>query len=297
MPTHASTSRVVRDVIVVGAIWGASVFLQRVALSEIDPLPMVTLRLLAAVAFFVPVIRRVVRGVTHQPRLLLHLGVAGLLNPAATGILSALALRHASSGVVAVLIALGPVVTALLASTLLDEAPLRPHQGAGLAVALAGVIVLVATRTTGLARVAGSPLRGQGMALAVAGLTALAAVYSRQHLVRADPVAAVAGQITASLLVVALVTLSLGGRAALGTITLQGWLAVALSGAIGLSASFILFLRMIAQHGPTASSLALYLMPVTASLLGALFLHESITGPMTVGSILVLAGVFLFTRR
>jgi len=77
---------------------------------------------------------------------------------------------------------------------------------------------------------------------------------------------------------------------------LRGWLAVSVSGAIGLSASFILFLRMIARHGPTASSLALYVMPVAASLLGALFLRESITGPMTLGSTMVLAGVFLFTR-
>jgi drug/metabolite transporter (DMT)-like permease len=43
--------------------------------------------------------------------------------------------------------------------------------------------------------------------------------------------------------------------------------------------------------------LALYVMPVAATLLGALFLGESITAPMTVGSTLVLAGVFLFTRR
>ena len=70
MSTSSSTPEVVRDVVVVGLIWGASVFLQRVAVSEIDPLPMVTLRLLAAVTFFLPVLRRVVRGVAHQPRLL-----------------------------------------------------------------------------------------------------------------------------------------------------------------------------------------------------------------------------------
>jgi drug/metabolite transporter (DMT)-like permease len=297
MPTKSSTAGVVRDVVVVGLIWGASVFLQRVAVSEIDPLPMVTLRLLAAVAFFLPVIRRVVRGVAHQPHLLIHLGVAGLLNPAGTATLSALALRHASSGVVAVLVALGPVLTALLASTIRDEAPLRRGQITGLVVALAGVIVLVATRSTGLASVAHSTLRGHLMALVVAFLTALSAVYARRHLMQADPVAAVAEQITASLLVVALGGLAFGGRVAPGTITLQGWLAVTLSGGIGLSASFVLFLRMIARHGPTASSLALYVMPVAATLLGALFLGESITAPMTVGSTLVLAGVFLFTRR
>jgi drug/metabolite transporter (DMT)-like permease len=93
------------------------------------------------------------------------------------------------------------------------------------------------------------------------------------------------------------VSLSLGGRVVIGTVTLQGWLAVTLSGAIGLSASFVLFLRMIARHGPTTSTLALYVMPVAASLLGALFLRESITSPMIAGSTLVLTGVFLFTRH
>jgi drug/metabolite transporter (DMT)-like permease len=180
---------------------------------------------------------------------------------------------------------------------LLDEGPLRRDQLTGLAAAFAGVVVLIATRSTGLTDVAKGDPRGHLMALTVALMTALSAIYSRRRLVNTDPVAAAAGQIAAGLLFVALVTMSLGERVAIGTVTIQGWLAVILSGAVGLSASFILFLGMIARHGPTASLLALYVMPVAAALLGAVFLRESITLPMAVGSILVLAGVFLFTRR
>jgi drug/metabolite transporter (DMT)-like permease len=69
------------------------------------------------------------------------------------------------------------------------------------------------------------------------------------------------------------------------------------SGAIGLSASFILFLGMIGRHGPTASLLALNVMPVAAALLGTLLLGELLTPPMVAGASLVLLGVFLFTRR
>ena len=293
----SSSTEVMRDILAVGVIWGTSVFLQRVAVLAIDPLPMVTLRLLAAVAFFIPMIPRVVRGLAHQPRLLVDLGVVGLLNPAATGLLSALALRHASSGVVAVLLALGPVLTAVLAHMLLEERRLRWDQLTGLGVAFSGVVVLVATRSTGLSGVASGDSRGQWMALAIAALTAASAIYSRRTLIHADPVAAAAGQMAASLVVVGVLTVALGGWAQAGPVPIRAWLAVGLSGAIGLSASFILFFKMIARDGATTSTLALYVMPVVATLLGALFLKESITLAMTVGSALVLAGVFLFTRR
>ena len=284
-----------RGVLVLGLVWGSSVFLQRVAVSQIDPLTMVTLRLLAAFAFFVPFAPRITRALISRKRVALDVGVVGLLNPTATAILSAYALQRASAGVVAVFNSLGPVISAILATTFLHEQPLRREQFTGLAVAFAGVVMLIATGSTGLTAMGRAGLFGQGMALAVALLTALSAVYARWRLGATDSVAAAGGQIATSLLAVGLIRLVMGGPLRLGAVTYSGWLAVILSGAIGLSASFILFMKMIARHGATATLLAVYVMPVTAAVLGSLFLRETVTVPMASGSLLVLAGVFLFT--
>ncbi len=77
----------------------------------------------------------------------------------------------------------------------------------------------------------------------------------------------------------------------------RAWLAILLSGAIGLSAAFVLFVRMIDRRGPTAALLPTYVMPVVATVLGMLVLGETITPPMIAGSVLVLVGVAIYTQN
>lgn len=296
------SSALARDVVVLGLIWGSSVVFQRLAVAEVAPAPLAALRFLAALLFFVPFLPRVWRGLAGRPRLLLDVVVVGALNPATTAILSGLALQYASSGLVAVLISLGPLLTALLAKLMLDEPPLRRDQLAGLAVALGGVALLVLTRGTGLAAddpAAGAvgELRGHFLALGVALIMALATVYTRRRLAGVDPLAASAGQIVGGMVVILPATALLGGLPDPAVISVAAWAAIVVSGAVGLGASFVLFLGMIERHGPTAALLALYVMPVAAAGLGMLFLGETITTPMAAGAALVLAGVVLFTRR
>jgi drug/metabolite transporter (DMT)-like permease len=292
-----------RDVSVLGLVWGASVVSQRFAVAEVEPLPLVALRLLTALAFFLPFLPRIRRGLAGSPRRLLDIGLVGALNPALCGILSAFALQFASSGLVAVLISLGPLLTVLLAKLLLDEPPLGPTRLAGLALAFGGVALLIATRSTGLEAGAGAPsvadgdLRGHGLALTIAVAMAVAGVYNRRRLGGTDPLAVAAGQIAAGLLLVGPLALLLGEPPPPTEIGGLTWLAIVASGTIGLGASFVLFQGMIGRHGPTAAMLALYTMPVVAAGLGALFLDETISGLMAGGAAPVLAGVVLFTSR
>jgi drug/metabolite transporter (DMT)-like permease len=288
---------------VLGLIWGGSVVFQRFAVAEIEPLPLVALRLLTALAFFLPFLPRIRRGLAGSPRRLLDVAVVGALNPALTGILAGFALQSASSGLVAVLISLAPLLTALLAKLLLDEPPLGPTRLAGLGLAFAGVALLIATRSTGLEAGAAPPgvteghLRGHALSLVVAFAMAVATVYNRRRLGGTDPLAVAAGQIAAGLLLVVPAALLLGTLPPPTAISGPTWLAIVVSGTIGLGASSVLFQGMIGRHGPTAAMLALYTAPVVAAGLGALFLDETISGPMAGGAALVLAGVVLFTRR
>lgn len=291
-----SASALARDVVVLGMVWGASVVLQRIAVAEIEPLPLATLRCAAAFVAFLPFLPRIRRGLAKGARLL-DVAIVGALNPALSGILSGLALQFASSGVVAVLISLAPIFTALLAKLLLDEPPLRRGQLGGLGLAFTGVAVLIATRTNGLGTSLDGDLRGHALALTIAVAMAVSTVYTRRRLVNTDPLAAAAGQIGAGLLLLLPATLLLAEPVVLADIGGLTWLTVIVSGAVGLSASFVLFLGMIERHGPTGALLALYVMPIAATILGALFLGETITAPMGGGTALVLAGVVLFTKR
>ena len=300
-PPRAPASALARDVVVLGLIWGSSVVFQRIAVAEIESVPLIALRLLAAVAFFLPFLPRVWRGLAGSPRRLFDVGFTGALNPTFCGILSGLALQFASSGLVAVLISLGPLFTALLAKLTLDEPPLGRKRLGGLAVAFGGVALLIATRSTGLGDGADGDLRGHALALTIALAMAVAAVYARRHLAGVDPLAGSAGQNMGGLLLIGPVAVLLAGTPVgafePGAVSRLAWLAIVASGTFGLGGSFVLYLGLIARHGPTAAMLALYVMPIFATVLGAIFLGETITAPMAAGAALVLAGVVLFTCR
>ena len=102
--------------------------------------------------------------------------------------------------------------------------------------------------------------------------------------------------VAAACLVAVIVEFVADRQLTLPEITSRAWLAIFLSGAIGLSASFVLFVRMISRHGPTAAVLATYVMPVVAAVLGVIILGETITPSMLAGSLLVLVGVVVFSQ-
>ena len=117
-----------------------------------------------------------------------------------------------------------------------------------------------------------------------------------EYLGEIDATVAVAGQVVGGMLFVVPIQFIRAEPLHIFQLSAGAWLAVALSGVIGLSASFVLLLRIIRNHGPTAAMLNLYVVPATAAALGVFALGETITPAMFVGAALVFGGVFLFTR-
>ena len=271
--------------------------LQRMAVAEVPPAPLVALRLLAALLACLPFALRLRVAVTTRPGLVREFLLVGALNPVLSGLLTALALQHASSGVVAVLQTLSPISSAALAAAVFhEEQALGVRRVAALLVALGGVALLVLTGSSGLAGGVAGDIRGLLFAVCAPVAVSLATIVVRRRLGGTDPRVVASGQITAACLLALPVALLVGPLDGLAQVSPRAWLAIALSGAVGLSASFVLFVRMIGRYGPTAALLATYVMPVVATLLGVVLLGETLTPAMLVGSLLVLAGVVLFTR-
>lgn len=96
----------------------------------------------------------------------------------------------------------------------------------------------------------------------------VAAVYVRRNLSGTSALVTASGQITAACLVSVLVVFVADRQLTIRAISYSAWLAIFLSGAIGLSASIVLFARMISRHGPPAAVLATDVRPVVAAVLG-----------------------------
>ena len=73
--------------------------------------------------------------------------------------------------------------------------------------------------------------------------------------------------------------------------------AVAALGALGTGLAFVMMGQLVARVGPTRASFAIYLVPVVALVLGAVFRGERIYGLSVVGIALVIAGAILASRK
>lgn len=294
-PPRSTPASLARDIALLGFFWGASVMFQRLGVSELEPVALVTLRVAAAVAFFVPFAPRVVRALARSPRTVADTLLMGVLNPGASGVLSALALTHASTGVAAVIMSTSPIFTALAGRFVLDEPPLTRRQFGGMVLAFGGVAVLVVTRTSGVVGADGSDPRGIFYSLAVVVVTSVAVIWSRRRLMGFDPIAAAGGQNVGGLLAIGGVAIGIGQPIPVAELTPILWVAIVFSGTIGLGLAFALYVAMIQRHGTVPSMMAMYAMPVVAAVLGAVVLGEMITLSMLAGGALVLGGVIVFT--
>jgi drug/metabolite transporter (DMT)-like permease len=78
-----------------------------------------------------------------------------------------------------------------------------------------------------------------------------------------------------------------------------GWdslLAVAALGSLGTALAFFWFTTLIGRVGSTRGSVAIYLVPIVAILLGAALLDETIHAAAILGTALVLAGAYITSR-
>ena len=165
----------------------------------------------------------------------------------------------------------------------------------GAALGLAGVAVLIgpeALAGEGASLLASIAVLGAALSYAVAG------VYARRlPRMRVNPMVAAAGQLLmSSLIMVALVTVFEDGRAVTGT-SAGVWMAVIALAILSTAFAYILYFRLIESAGATNAILVTLLIPVTAILLGWLFLDERLGVLQFAGMATIAAGLLVIDGR
>lgn len=199
----------------------------------------------------------------------------------------AIAQQWIDSSLAGMINAATPLFVALVAAAAVRQLPTRMQAG-GLVVGFAGVVA-VSLPSIG----EGSNALGIGLVLLAALLYGfafnIAAPLQRRH--GALPVIWRA-QLVA---VVLMLPFALVGA----TESTFGWdslLAVAALGSLGTALAFFWFTTLIGRVGSTRGSVAIYLVPIVAILLGAALLEETIHPAAVLGTALVLAGAYITSR-
>ncbi len=294
-PTSSPTPsrRWLVDLVLLGALWGASFLFMRIAAPEFGAVPAATMRVGVAMLFLVPLM--LLRG--QGPALRRHwkpmLGI-GVLNSGLPFALFCFALLTLTSGAASVLNATVPMFGALIAWAWFGERPAGARI-AGLVIGFLGVAML-ASRSVGFHAGADGSLLAPSLAIGAClgacvcyGISASAA---RRHLAGLPPLASAAGsQIGATLFLALPALLTWPARMP----SPRAWLAVAVLGIACTGFAYVLFFRLIDTAGPTRALTVTFLVPVFAVAYGVAFLDEHVTAWMLLCAAVIVCGVALST--
>lgn len=279
--------------LLLGAVWGGSFFFARIAVAEMPPLTLVMFRvLIAAVALQLWL---ALRGSSLRPALAHWKGffVLALINNVIPFALIFLGQTELGAGVASVLNATTPFWTAIVASLLTSDEKLSGPKVAGILLGIAGTAVMVGP---GLVAGIGGPLWAK---LALIGATlsyAFAYIVARRFSVLPPSVVAT-GQLTASSIIMVPLVLAVHGTAGLFTAGPAVWSAVFGLALLSTAFAFILYFRLVASAGATNTSLVTLIVPVSAILLGALFLGERLSAAEVAGIFLIGCGLVSIDGR
>ena len=201
-------------------------------------------------------------------------------------------LQHLGAAQAALIFSLFPLLTLLLSAALGRER-ITPALLGGVVLSVAGAALSLAPKLG--AQHAGH-WWGELAVLASACTGALCSVLYRPYLQRYPTLPVSAFAMLASVLLLALLALPENWPARVVALSAPGWAVVAF---IGLSsgAGYFLWLYALKHEAPTRVTVFLALNPVTAALLGTLFLHEALDGWALSAIFLIATGLWLATRK
>lgn len=274
--------------------WGTSSVAVRGALGEgMGPYAIATYRsligALAVVGFLVVMRRGLPRGkATWKTGL-----VQGVTNLAVPYILLNIALQHASAGFVGLLVALIPMLTAVLAHFMLPSERLNVIKVLGLSVAAGGVGVLLLSGDSGLAD-GGRPALALLLGFLGALSIAYGGTYAKIHAGDYAPLHVTGIHFVLGAVVIAVAALIVEGPAVPKTV--EAWSLMAYLGLLGQFMPFVLFYRLLQKVSATYASMVGYVVPLIAVTAGVIVLDERLQVGIILGGLLILAGVLITDR-
>ncbi|MFT4255374.1 MAG: DMT family transporter [Pseudoxanthomonas sp.] len=269
------------DLLLLGAIWGASFLFMRVAASQVPAAVMVEVRLALGALVLLPALWR--SRALFPPRLWPKLALIGAVNSAIPFLLFGWAAHSAPAGVSAISNAMVVLFTALVGFAFFGE-HIGRRRGIAIATGLLGVVVLASGRTAG----------GGHVGMAVAAGVAASLLYGiglhlvRRHLSGLPPAALASASLLASAVLVLPLAVADWPQQAVAA---KSWLAVAALGVLCTGLAYVLFYRLVARVGAGRTSTVTYLVPVFGVAWGWLLLGEALTPAMAVAALLILGSV------
>ena len=297
MNQNINTSMGAREwtmLVTLSVLWGGSFFFIGVAVSDLPPLTIVTMRVtIAAIALWSIALAAGLRPPKQAKVWGAFLGM-GLLNNAIPFTLIVWGQTQIASGLASILNAATPIFTVLVAGVLLPDERATPMKVLGVAAGFLGVVVMIGLPAFG----GGDNLFAQIAVVTATVSYAFAGVYGRRFkAMEISPIITAAGQVTASSLLLAPVALIVDGPVDTTQVGLDTWAAIAALALLSTAVAYVLYFKLLASAGATNLLLVTLLVPVSAIVLGSVFLDESLEAVHFLGMALIALGLSAIDGR
>lgn len=274
-------------------VWGVSFLLVKLGLESMRPTTLVFIRAASAAVTLVLVTvcsrRRLVPPTVRRrlPDLCVMAILYSIIPWSAIGVGE----LTVSSGMASILNVTAPLWTALFAFLVTPTERPGKLTVAGLALGLAGTVILVVPSLVG----GGSGSVVGALALLVGAMsTAAAYIYQRRRLIGVPPLRIAVWQMIFASAIMAVVAAPTLGADRPTALSLAAVLAL---GVVSTGVTLVLLYRLLNVLGSTRTASVNFLLPVTAVIWGATLLGERVTPPMLIGMGVILLGIVLTGLR
>jgi len=276
-------------------IWGGAFFCIKVAVTHVEPLTYVWLRLtIAAIALWI--VLRWQRDRLKLPRQVWGaIILLALLNNVIPFALFGWGQMHIASGLASILNATTPIWGVLVAHLLTRDERMTWPKMIGVLIGFGGVATMIGP---GLLSGLGVDYLGQLACLAGAFCYALAGVWARRFkALGITPIKVAAGQLITGAVIMAPVALVIDQPWLRPAPPIEAWGAIVALALVCTAFAYILYFKLIDSAGATNALLVTLLVPPTAILLGGVFLGEQLTVGQFAGLGLIALGLAAIDGR
>ncbi|HSS61708.1 MAG TPA: DMT family transporter [Candidatus Limnocylindrales bacterium] len=275
-------------------IWGASFLFIKVAVADMSPEVLLLLRSASGLLTLVVLVRLMGRPLLSAGwrTRLVSFAIMAVTNAVIPWILIAWGEERITSGLASILNATTTLWTAVLIFWVMPSERPSPINYAGVLIGFAGVVVLVSPE------LASHGVSGNffgAMAVVLASLSyAVNAVYQRRKMRSVSVFEVSIGQLLATVVFAIPLAAPTIAQVHVRPLSLAAVLAL---GAAATGVAYLLYYYVMNTLGAVRAAGVTLLVPITALFWGVALLHESLSGPIIIGMVVILAGIVLTNLR
>ena len=300
MPQPSPTSRPMTPLewamlVALATVWGGSFFFNGVAVRELPVFTVVVSRVALAALILLMILRLQGERMPRDRRVWLAFFGMGLLNNVIPFSLIVGGQQHIASAVASILNASTPLFAVVFAHFLTGDEKMTGGKLAGVVIGFVGVAVMIGFDAL---QSLGTNVVAQLMCLAGAVSYAFAGIFGRRfRTMRVTPMTTATGQVVASSLLLLPLMLAIDRPWALAAPSMAALGALVGVAALSTALAYVLYFRILSTAGATNLLLVTFLIPVSAIVLGVLFLDESLLPKHVAGMALIGIGLAAIDGR